>query len=40
MELVSIGNQYLLEKFNVIGFTNIGKGECVFPYINRHRHHF
>jgi hypothetical protein len=25
MELVSIGNQYLLEKINVIDFTNIGE---------------
>ena len=25
MELVSIGNQYLLEKFNVIDFTNIDR---------------
>ncbi|AVV86114.1 hypothetical protein SPWS13_4442 [Shewanella putrefaciens] len=24
MELFSIGNQYLLEKFNVMGFPNLG----------------
>jgi len=27
MELFSIGNEYLLEKINVIDFTNIGIGQ-------------
>ncbi|MEE2028294.1 hypothetical protein DIKCMJMK_02165 [Shewanella oneidensis] len=31
MELVSIGNQYLLEKYNAIDLTNLGKRRVNLP---------